>query len=107
MALSRFVVTAKVTVTPDALAALVAGDPGTGAPSGPGNIAAVIPAAGSEGKFGLPGMPLTFLPGQVIVADSAAGFATEAQLLYQAIGAANLRPYVQGQDDVGHAALSN
>ena len=24
-----------------------------------------------------------------------------------AIGAANLRPYVQGQDDVGHAALSN
>jgi hypothetical protein len=41
------------------------------------------------------------------MADSAAGFATGAQLLYQAIGAASLRPYVQGQDDVGHAALAN
>lgn len=41
------------------------------------------------------------------MADSAAGFATGAQLLYQVIGAASLRPYVQGQDDVGHAALAN
>ena len=62
---------------------------------------------GSEGKYGLPGMPLTFLEGTVIYADSAAGFSTTPQLLYQAIGAANLRPYVQGQDDVGHAALAN
>jgi hypothetical protein len=45
-------------------------------------------------------MPLTFLAGTVIYADSAAGFATGAQLLYQAIGAASLRPYVQGTDDV-------
>jgi hypothetical protein len=52
-------------------------------------------------------MPLTLLAGTVIYADSTAGFATGAQLLYQAITAANLRPYVQGQDDVGHAALSN
>jgi hypothetical protein len=43
-----------------------------------------------------------FLPGQVIWADS-----TSPQLLYQAIGEGNLRAYVQGQDDVGHAALSN
>ncbi len=33
--------------------------------------------------------------------------ATAPQLLYQAIGAAQLRPYVQGQDDRGGAALSN
>ena len=52
-------------------------------------------AASSEGKYGLPGMPLTFLEGTVIYADSAAGFSTAPQLLYQAIGAANLRPYVQ------------
>ena len=31
----------------------------------------------------------------------------EAQLLYLAIGASNLRARVQGADDVGHAALSN
>jgi hypothetical protein len=28
-------------------------------------------------------------------------------LLYQAIGASNLRAWVQGQDDVGHAGLAN
>ena len=60
-----------------------------------------MPVAGSEGKYGLPGMPLTFRPDDVIYADSTAGFATGAQLLYQAIGAANLRAYVQGQDDRG------
>jgi hypothetical protein len=54
-----------------------------------------------------PGMPLTLLARTTIYADSAAGFATGAQLLYQALGAANLRPYVQGQDDAGHAALAN
>jgi hypothetical protein len=27
--------------------------------------------------------------------------------VYAAIGAGNLRAYVQGQDDVGHVALSN
>ena len=63
MALSRWVVTAQVTVTPDTLATPVAGEPGTG---GLGNIATVVAAAGSEGKFGLPGMPLTFRPGDVI-----------------------------------------
>jgi hypothetical protein len=107
MALSRFVVTALVTVTPDALATPTAGLPGTGGAAGFGSSATIVPAAGSEGKYGLPGMPLTFHPGDVIYADSAAGFATGAQLLYQAIGSANLRAYVQGQDDVGHAALAN
>jgi hypothetical protein len=36
----------------------------------------------------------------VITLDSAGA-------LYAAIGAANMRRYVQGQDDVGHAATSN
>jgi hypothetical protein len=107
MALSRFVVTSTVTVTPDALATPVAGEPGTGGAAGFGSAATIVPAVGSEGKYGLPGMPLTFIEGTTIYADSAAGFATGAQLLYQAIGAANLRPYVQGSDDVGHAALAN
>jgi hypothetical protein len=107
MALSRFVVTNLVTLTPDTLATPTAGDPATGGAAGYGSSATVVPVVGSEGKFGLPGMPLTFRPGDVIVADSTAGFATGAQLLYQAIGAGNLRPYVQGQDDVGHGALSN
>jgi hypothetical protein len=42
----------------------------------------------------------TYVKGQVIVADPAG-------TLFAAIGAANLRAYVQGQDDSGHAALSN
>ena len=37
MALSRFVLTATVTVTPDALATPVAGEPGTGGAAGFGN----------------------------------------------------------------------
>jgi len=37
-----------------------------------------------------------------VAARGAAGAA-----LQSAIGAGNLRAYVQGQDDVGHAALSN
>jgi len=32
---------------------------------------------------------------------------TGPQVLYQAIGAGNLRAYVQGQDDAGHAGLAN
>jgi hypothetical protein len=70
----------------------------------------VVPAAFLKvvpvGKFGLPSMPLTFRPGDVIWADSTAGFATGAQLLYQAIGASNLAAFRDGTDNVGHAALS-
>jgi hypothetical protein len=47
----------------------------------------------------------TFLPGQVVYADPAAG-STEQQLLYQAIGAANLRIWAD-TDAAGHVALSN
>ena len=107
MALSRFVVTNTVTLTPDTLATPVAGQPATGGAAGFGNSATVVPVVGSQGKYGLPGMPLTFRDGDVIVADSTVGFDSGAKLLYQAIGAGNLRLYVQGQDDSGHAALSN
>lgn len=91
MALSRFVVTATVVLPPDAL---------TGGTGGWGNVTGTD-AAGHWGTTGT-----TIPAGTVIVADSSAG-TTAPQLLYQAIGAGNLRPYVQGQDDVGHAALSN
>jgi hypothetical protein len=54
-----------------------------------------------------PGYFSSRLPkGTVIYADSTAGNSGPQQL-YQAIGAGNLRAYVQGQDDVGHAALAN
>ena len=101
MTLARYVVTARVTVTPDALATLVGGEPGTGAPAGPGTAATASP--GTSGKFGL--LPATFLPGTVIYADSTAG-STAPQLLYAAIGGGNLRAYAD-QDAVGHAPLAN
>jgi len=106
MALSRFVLITNVTLTPDAVAAVVAGEPGTGGPAGFGNSATIVPSALSEGKYGLPGMPLTLLAGTAIYADSAAGFATAPQLLYQAIGAANLRAW-SDTEAVGHAGLAN
>jgi hypothetical protein len=100
MAISRFVVTANVTLTPEALATLVAGEPATG-----GAFGNTSTGAASAGKYGL--FACTYQRGQVIIADSAAGLTTGPQVLYQAIGAGNLRPFVQGQDDVGHAGLSN
>jgi hypothetical protein len=52
-----------------------------------------------------------FIAGTVIYADSSTPGEnpTGAQQLYQALVAAgaNLRAFVDGQDDVGHAALSN
>jgi hypothetical protein len=52
------------------------------------------------------GYSVKFIKGTTIYADSTAG-SSVAQLLYQAIGAANLRAYVQGQDELGHAGLAN
>ena len=86
MALSRYVLTSTVTVA----ATLAAGEPGTGSPSGPGNAATT----------GGPLWATTYRTGQVIVLDPAGA-------LYAAIGAANLRAYQQGTDDVSHAAISN
>jgi len=94
MALARFVVTSSVTLTAGAFTL----DSSTGLRLGTGSYAA--PAAGSYG-------PGAYLPkGSVVFADSSAG-TTCPQLLYVAIGAANLRAYVQGQDDVGREGISN
>jgi hypothetical protein len=65
-------------------------------------VAASAPPGGQAGP-----MPqVTFQPGTVIYADSSAG-SSGAQQLYAAIGAGNLRAWIDGQDNVGHAALSN
>jgi hypothetical protein len=101
MALARYVVTARVSLTADTLATLTAGEPGTGGAAGFGSAATVAP--GTSGKYGL--LPAVLLPGMVIYADSSAG-TTGPQLLYQAIGSSNLRAYAD-QDAVGHAAISN
>jgi hypothetical protein len=65
-------------------------------------VSATAPQGGQAGTI----PQATFLPSQVIYADSSAG-STGPQLLYQSIGAGNLRAFVDGQDNVGHAALSN
>jgi hypothetical protein len=55
--------------------------------------------AQGAGEYGsAPGV--IFIKGTVNEPDSAGK-------LFAAIGAGNLRAYVQGQDDVGHAALAN
>lgn len=95
MALSRYVLTANVTMTADT----TVGEPVTG------SLATVVPVAGSEGKFGL--WPMTILAGTAIWADSTAGFDSGAKLLYQAIGSSNLRAWTDGTDNNGHQALSN
>lgn len=88
MALNRYVLTATVTVTPGAPAVLVAGEPATGG------------AFGTGATTGGPLMPSTLIKGTPIILDPASA-------MYAAIGAGNLRAYVPGQDDVGHAALGN
>jgi hypothetical protein len=90
MALNRYVLLGNVTVAAGTAATVTAGEPGTGGAAGDGNAATT----------GGPLWPTTFLEGTAIVLDPAGE-------LYSLIGAGNLRAYVQGQDDVGHAALSN
>lgn len=92
MALGRYVITAPYTVGAGTAATVTAGEPGTGGAAGFGNASI---ASGAED------WPTTFVAGTVIVLDSASA-------LYGVLnGAGVLRTYVQGQDDVGHAALSN
>lgn len=92
MALGRYVVTATTVVAAGTVATVVAGEPGTGGAAGFGNTAI---SAGAED------WPMTFIAGTTLVLDNASP-------LYTALNTAGaLRPYVQGQDDVGHAALSN
>jgi hypothetical protein len=88
MALNRYVLTATVTVAVGTAATLVAGEPATGG------------AFGNVATTGGPLMPSTFIKGTPIILDPASA-------MYAAIGAGNLRAYVPGQDDVGHAALGN
>jgi hypothetical protein len=89
MTLSRFVLTATVTLPADAL---TPGTDGFGDATG-------TDAAGHWGTCGA-----TFPKGTVIHADSSAG--TAANALYVAIGASNLRAYTDN-DAVGHAATGN
>ena len=91
MALGRYVVTTTTTVPAGTPATVVAGEPGTGGAAGYGNASV---------SAGAVLWPQTFIAGTTIVLDPTGP-------LYAAIGAGNLRAYVQGQDDVGHAALSN
>jgi hypothetical protein len=92
MALGRYVVTATTTVAAGTATTVVAGEPGTGGAAGFGNSSI---SAGAEE------WATTYVEGTAIVLDSGSA-------LYAALnGAGVLRAYVQGQDDVGHAALSN
>jgi hypothetical protein len=88
MALSRFVITNQVTVN----AGTVTG----------GSFGSASTAGTSWSEL----WPVTFQRGQVVIADSSAG-ATPPQLLYQAIGAGNLRAFVDGQDTVSRLGISN
>ena len=90
MALNRYVLTATTTVPAGTPATPAAGEPATGGAAGYGN------ASTTSGPL----WPTTYLAGTAIVLDPAGQ-------LYAAIGAGNLRAYVQGQDDVGHQGLSN
>jgi hypothetical protein len=87
MALSRYIITATTTVLAGAAATPTAGEPGTGAPAGPGNAATT----------GGPLWPQTFVSGTPIVLDSASPLYTYPN------GQGALRPYQQGTGDVSHA----
>jgi hypothetical protein len=105
MALARWVLTANVTIPAGSVAAPTAGEQEFGSSNWAG------PGTGATATWG--GMePYTFLQGTVIYADGGtpANPATGPQQLYQAIIAVNatgLRAFVDGQDNVGHAALAN
>ncbi len=91
MALARYVITSAVTVPAGTAATPAAGEPATGGAAGYGNAAI---------SAGAVLWPTTYIAGTAIVLDPAGP-------LYAAIGAGNLRAYVQGQDDVGHGGLAN
>jgi hypothetical protein len=95
MALTRFVITANVTVPP--------GTPTPVANEGFGVVSWAGPvSAWADGE------PYTFLEGTIIELDPAtpAGLAIQVAI-GQGTAGVNLRAYVQGSDDVGHAGLSN
>jgi hypothetical protein len=75
-------------------------------------VAAGAATSGGFGSASTPGSgwselwPVKFDKGQIILADSSVG-TTPAQLLYAAIGAGNLRAFVDGQDSLGREGLAN
>lgn len=97
MALSRFVLTATVVLPAGAYTSEIFATGGGPIPNAGGNAQ----GAGTYGSNG----GITIPAGTVIYADSTGSGGAGA--LYTAIGAGNLRAYVPGQDDVGHAALAN
>ena len=91
MARNRYVLTATITVPAGTITTpVVAGEPGYRWRCGYGNTS----TSAGAGYF-----PQTFPAGTPIILDPAGA-------LYTALSG-NLRPYVQGQDDRGGAALSN
>jgi hypothetical protein len=99
MALSRYVLTATVTLPPGTFVPDVATD-GPPANFGTGSNTSAAGAWGSGNGVVVGDAGTTFFKGTAIVADPS-GF------LYAAIGAGNLRAFIDGTDDVGHAALAN
>jgi hypothetical protein len=92
VALGRYVITASYTTAAGTPATATAGEPGTGGAAGYGT---------GDVSAGYSLYPQTFLPGTALWLDSAGP-------LYAVLnGASVLRAFVDGQDDVGHAALSN
>lgn len=92
--LNRFVVTATVTIPAGTVSTVVAGEPGSGGAAGFGNSS----TSAGAGLF-----PMTITAGTAIMLDNGTPSA-----MYTALNTLGvLRPYVAGQDDVGHAALSN
>jgi hypothetical protein len=97
VSLNRFVVTQTVTIPAGTFATVAAGEPGTGGPAGYGNEE--LSATGGGGTV----FPEMVVAGSVLLLDSG----TPSELYTYLNGLSALRAYVQGQDDVGHAALSN
>jgi hypothetical protein len=92
MPVNRYVLTANVTVPAGTLSTPTAGEPGTGGAAGYGS-------SSTSAGYGI--FPQTFMKNTPIVLDPAGP-------LYAALnGAGALRPWVQGTDDRGGAALSN
>jgi len=92
MAIGRYVLTANYTTAAGVLATPVAGEPATGGVAGYGT---------GDVASGYSLYPQVFLAGTPIVLDSAGP-------LYAILnGASVLRAWVDGQDNVGHAGLSN
>ncbi len=92
MALNRYVLTATTTVPAGTPATVTAGEPATGGGAGFGCVGI---------SAGYAAFPQPFQPGTPIVLDSASPLYTYLN------GQGAVRAYVQGTDDVSHAAISN